>query len=152
MAREIHDTLAHTLTAAVVQMEAGKKLIDVDTSRAKAEIEKAQEVTRAGLRDVKRTIKALRPQILENSSLCGAILNLIQNIEDSAHVKVEFHDDLKRELEIAACSDLEFSSCTEVVIFRVIQESITNAIRHGAADAVVIRMARITKCAQPDRF
>ncbi len=88
MAREIHNTLAHTLTAAVVQMEAGKKLIDVDTSRAKAEIEKAQEITREGIGDVKRTVKALRPQILENNSLCGAIRSLIRNIEDTAHILV----------------------------------------------------------------
>ena len=140
MAREIHDTLAHTLTAAVVQMEAARKLIDVDSSRAKAEIEKAQEVTRTGLGDVKRTIKALRPQILENSSLCGAIRSLIRNIGDSTNVKVEFHDDLKQELEIAVCTVPELSSSTDVIIFRIIQESVTNAIRHGEADKVDIYM------------
>jgi signal transduction histidine kinase len=140
MAREIHDTLAHTLTAAVVQMEAGKKLIDIDTSRAKAEIEKAQEITRDGIGDVKRTVKALRPQILENNSLCGAIRSLIRNIEDSAHIKVELHENFNTETENSFCSDTEFLSCTEVVIFRVIQESITNAIRHGNADKVAISM------------
>lgn len=140
MAREIHDTLAHTLTAAIVQMEAVRKLIDIDSSKAKAEIGKAQEVTRTGLAEVKRTIKALRPRIMENSSLCDAIRNLIQSTEDSTDVKVEFHDNLKRDLEIAMCSDTELSSGIEVVIFRIIQESITNAIRHGAADKVCIFM------------
>lgn len=132
MAREIHDTLAHTLTAVVVQMEACKKLIDVDLSKAKVEIEKAQELTRAGLSDVKRTIKALRPQILENSSLTGALCNLIQNIEESANVRVKFHESLKQELEL--------SPSVEVALFRVIQESITNAIRHGDAKQIDIFM------------
>jgi signal transduction histidine kinase len=132
MAREIHDTLAHTLTAVVVQMEACKRLIDVDVSRAKVEIEKAQELTRAGLYDVKRTIKALRPQILENSSLNDALNNLIKDIEENAHVKVNFHDSLLQELNL--------SSSAEVALFRVIQESITNAIRHGGAEQIDIFM------------
>lgn len=133
MAREIHDTLAHTLTAVVVQMEACKKLIDIDKPRARAEIEKAQELTRTGLGDVKRTIKALRPEILENSSLTGALEKLIQDIEENTHVKVNFHESLFKGMEL--------SSYAEVALFRVIQESITNAIRHGGAGQVDISIA-----------
>lgn len=132
MAREIHDTLAHTLTAVVVQMEACKKLIDLDVPRAKIEIEKAQELTRAGLGDVKRTIKALRPQILENSSLLGALKKLAQDIEENTDVKVNLHESLLGEKGL--------SSSAEVALFRVIQESITNAIRHGGAGQVDISM------------
>lgn len=130
MAREIHDTLAHTLTAVLVQLEACKKLIGVDSSKAKVEIEKAQESTRDGLIDVKNAIKALRPKILENSSLKGAINKLIQDIEDISNVKVYLHESLLQELEL--------SSAMEVALFRVIQESITNAIRHGAAEEINI--------------
>lgn len=132
MVREIHDTLAHTLTAVVVQMEACKKLIDIDTSRAKAEIEKAQELTLTGLGDVKRTIKALRPQMLENSSLIDASNNLIRDIGENTHVKVNINGSLPK--------DLELPSSAEVALFRVIQESITNAIRHGEAEQVDISL------------
>lgn len=132
MAREIHDTLAHTLTAAVVQMEACKKLLDVDVPRARVEVGKAQELLRTGLGDVKRTIKALRPEVLENCSISCALHSLIKDIEESTRVKVKFNENLQKETEI--------SSSLEVTLFRVIQESITNAIRHGAAKEIEISM------------
>lgn len=128
MAREIHDTLAHTLTALVVQMEACKKLLKVDSDRALEEIEKAQKYTREGLNDVKRTIKALRPQILENGTFFDAILNLIEDVEQNARIKILLNKD----------EELDIPSLMEVPLFRVIQESITNAIRHGDANQIYI--------------
>lgn len=134
MAREIHDTLAHTLTAVVVQMEACKKLIRIDSNRAQEEIEKAQLLTREGLNDVKRTIKALRPQILENRSFFDAILNLIEDVERSTKVKIVLSKNVT--------DGFEMPSSMEVALFRVIQESITNSIRHGQAKEVNIEITQ----------
>lgn len=128
MAREIHDTLAHTLTAVIVQMEACKKLLKVDADRVLDEIDKAQKYTREGLNDVKRTIKALRPQILENGTFFDALFNLIEDVEQTMKIKILLHID----------HELEIPSSMEVPFFRVIQESITNAIRHGNANQIEI--------------
>ncbi|MCX7923622.1 MAG: sensor histidine kinase [Clostridia bacterium] len=128
MAREIHDTLAHTLTAAIVQMEACKKLIDVDLSRAREEIINAQQLTRDGLNDVKRTIKALRPQMLENRSFFEAVLTLIKDTRQNTNVQVDLNKNISM--------DLKLEAATEVALFRIIQESITNSIRHGNASRI----------------
>lgn len=132
MAREIHDTLAHTLTAIVIQLEACKKLMDVDSQRAKNEIEKAQEVTRSGLNDVKRTIKALRPQILENNSFYGAVTSIMEDMKHNTNIDYELNWNIHNELKL--------SQTMEVAVFRVIQESITNSIRHGGAKKIKLKI------------
>ena len=132
MAGEIHDTLAHTLTAVIVQLEACKKLIDIDPQRSKLEMEKAQEVTRSGLNDVKRTIKALRPQILENNSFFGAITIMIEDMKHNANIDFEFNWNVP--------DDFKMPQSMEVALFRVIQESITNSLRHGAAKKIIIKV------------
>lgn len=135
MAREIHDTLAHTLTSLIVQLEACKALSEkipseADPARLQAELEKAQQLSRSGFNDVKRTIKALRPLAMENKPFIDSILTIINESMENTNVKIELNNSL--------ASDAKLSSQTEVALFRVIQESITNSIRHGGAGEIRI--------------
>lgn len=130
MAREIHDTLAHTLTAAVVQLEACKKLMEVDSGRAREEIEKAQNITREGLNEVKRTIKALRPRILESRSFSDAIIAMTDEIKQNTNISVIVNKNFTGEFKVPPSM--------EIALFRAIQESVTNSVRHGSADKIEI--------------
>lgn len=130
MAREIHDTLAHTLTTLIVQLEACKKLATLDPSRLPPELEKAQELSRSGFNDIKHTIKALRPLAMEDKSFLSSITSVINDTMENTNVHITFNYSLPPDLKIA--------SQIEIAIFRVIQESITNSIRHGQADEIGI--------------
>jgi signal transduction histidine kinase len=130
MAREIHDTLAHTLTNLIVQLEVCKKLSSVDPSRLPSELEKAQELSRSGFNDVKRTIKALRPQVMEDKSFVDSIISIINNTMENTKVLIKLNNFLP--------NDTKLPSQIEVAIFRVIQESITNSVRHGQAGEIEI--------------
>lgn len=132
MAREIHDTLAHTLTTSIVQLEACKKLASLDPSRLPAELEKAQELSRSGLNDIKRTIKALRPQVMEDKSFFASILSIINVTMENTKVHINLNNVLPQDLKLA--------SPIEIAIFRVIQESITNSLRHGQATKIEITL------------
>ncbi|MDP4181927.1 MAG: sensor histidine kinase [Bacillota bacterium] len=132
MAREIHDTLAHTLTSLIVQLEACKKLSLVDTGRLLEELEKAQELTRSGLNDVKRTIKSLRPQALEEKPFFECVLDFINNTMNNTEVHIILNNNLPQ--------DMKLSTTLEITIFRIIQESITNSIRHGHSKEIEITM------------
>lgn len=132
MAREIHDTLAHTLTTLIVQLEVCKKLSSVDAGRLAEELEKAQELTRSGLNDVKRTIKSLRPQALEGKSFFESVLDLINNTMNNTEVHIILNNNLPQEIKLPTSLD--------ITIFRVIQESITNSIRHGHSREIQINM------------
>jgi signal transduction histidine kinase len=137
MAREIHDTLAHTLTTLIVQLEACKKLASMDPSRLPAELEKAQELSRSGFNDIKRSIKALRPQVMEEKSFFASIISMINETMENTNVHITLNNLLSQEVKL--------TSQIEIALFRVIQESITNSIRHGQADEIVIDLKQKNK-------
>ncbi len=122
LARELHDTLAHTLTTIVVSLEAGKKLLDKNPHKALEEIEKSQEQARRGLDEVRLTVKALRPGDLERMDFAAAIKGIERDYSGS-DCKIEFILD----------EELKLPASVETLLYRIIQESITNSIRHGNA-------------------
>jgi signal transduction histidine kinase len=132
MAREIHDTLAHTLTTLIVQLEACKKLASLDPSRLPAELEKAQQLSRSGFNDVKRSIKALRPQVMEDKSFFASINSIINETMENTNVQITFSNLFSQ--------DIKLIPQIEIALFRAIQESITNSIRHGQASKIEIAM------------
>ena len=134
VAREIHDTLAHTLTTLIVLLEACKKLASMDPSRLPAELEKAQELSRSGFNDIKHTIKALRPQAMEDKSFFASITSIINETMENTKVNIAINNFLPE--------DLLLTSQIEVAMFRVIQESITNSIRHGQAGEIEITLQK----------
>lgn len=134
MAREIHDTLAHTLTTLIVQLEACKKLTAIDPSRLPVELEKAQNLSRSGFNDVKRSIKALRPQVMEEKSFFASINVIINEVMESTKVNITLNNLLPK--------DIKLPSQMEIALFRVIQESITNSVRHGQASEIQIHMEK----------
>ena len=129
LARELHDTLAHTLTAVIVSLEAGKKLIDSKPDRALAEIMKSQEQARKGLDEVRHTVKALRLGDLDNMDFTSAIKGLARDYAGSGF---DIHFDLSERLDLP--------SSWQTNLFRVIQESITNSIRHGEAGMIKVSL------------
>ena len=135
MAREIHDTLAHTLTSLIVQLEACKKLAGADPSRLPGELEKAQELSRSGFNDIKRSIKALRPKVMEDKSLLASVTTITNEVMENTGVNITVNSSLPLELEL--------STAMEVAIFRAIQESITNSIRHGHATDIIVRITQL---------
>lgn len=132
MAREIHDTLAHTLTTLIVQLEVCKKLAALDPSRLPVELEKAQELSRSGFNDVKHSIKALRPQAMEDKSFFASINSIIDETMKNTNVHIEFNNSISE--------DTVLTSQVEIALFRAIQESITNSIRHGQASEIQVHM------------
>jgi signal transduction histidine kinase len=109
----------------------------MDTSRLPAELEKAQELSRSGFNDVKRSIKALRPQVMEEKSFFASIHTSINEIMETTKVNIIFDNMLPPETQL--------ESQVEISLFRAIQECITNSIRHGKAGKIEINLKQVDK-------
>ncbi len=127
LARELHDTLAHSLTAIIVSLEAGKKLLKTDSVRTLEEIEKSQHQARRGLEEVRLTVKALRPGELKEIDFRDALKSLARDYAGSG-INIEFEID----------DNLVLVPIQETAFYRIIQESITNSIRHGNAKNIEV--------------
>lgn len=131
LAREIHDTLGHTLTGISAGLDACIATIDVTPEMTKQQLNTLAKVTRTGISEVRRSVNELRPDALERLSLKSAIEQMIKECQEVTKAKIDFQCQIGR---------LKFDEDEETTIFRIVQESITNAIRHGKADEIKILM------------
>lgn len=133
LAREIHDTLGHTLTGISVGIDACIATVEQDPSETKKHLEMISGVARNGLVDIRRSVNELKPDALERLSLEAAITKMITDMKDITDMQIFFD---------CRVSQLKFDEDEESAIYRVIQESLTNAMRHGRASRVWITVER----------
>ncbi|MFL0252045.1 sensor histidine kinase [Clostridium neuense] len=136
LAREIHDTLGHALTGISVGIDACLTTIDMSTEATKKQLNIIADVARQAIKDVRRSVKKLRPDALESSGLEEALNNMISQISKVTKTKVFFNANIKL---------LKFGHDEEDTIYRIVQEGVTNAIRHGQATEIYINMIRRDK-------
>lgn len=141
LAREIHDTLGHALTGIAAGMDATLAIMDKNPDQARKQLHLVRQVVSEGIGDVRASLQKLRPGALEQRGLKGALEKMIGEFESVTGMDIA--------LEYQAES-LDFDKYKEDVCFRLVQESITNARRHGGATKVsvsfVIRQDILTIC------
>lgn len=133
LAREIHDTLGHTLTGISAGLEACIATIDSNPDISKKQLQILAKVTREGLDEVRRSVNELRPDALQRFSLENAIRKMVDDTNSLSGVQVEF---------LCSAPVLKFDEDEENAIYRVVQEGITNAIRHGHATYIQISIKK----------
>jgi signal transduction histidine kinase len=130
--RDVHDTLAHAFTGVIVQLEAADDAASrgFDTE-AGAHIARAEAMARGGLQEARRSVMALRPQVLEGSDLSTALREMVTRMTEGTAVVSEFaQTGVARQLQPA---------CDEHLL-RIGQETLTNAIRHGRAQRIAMEL------------
>lgn len=90
LAREIHDTLGHALTGIAAGLDATALLVDLAPDKAKEQLVKIKETALRGLKDVRRSVKKLRPDDLEHLPLRQAIANMVEEFANSTGMKIDF--------------------------------------------------------------
>jgi signal transduction histidine kinase len=131
MARDMHDTLAQGFTGVIVQLEAAEHAsahgASTDTN---AHIQRARELARQSLGEARRSIRALRPQALENRDLCFVLESSMQQMTAGTGFRAEFR---------TLGTPRTLSPPLEENLLRIHQELLTNALKHSGA--TVIRTA-----------
>lgn len=83
LAREIHDTLGHTLTGIIAGLDACVAIMDIAPEATKMQLQAITDVARQGMTDVRRSVKALRPDALEKLSLEEALKKSIEEMHQA---------------------------------------------------------------------
>jgi signal transduction histidine kinase len=130
LAREIHDSLGHTLTIVNVQIEAAKAVMESDPDRAKEAIHKAQAMAHQGLTQVRESVAALRESPVSSRPLDDAISVLLEEVESSGIV-TEFQ-------VLGEPQALEHK--VALALYRAAQEGLTNVCRHARASRVDVTL------------
>jgi two-component system, NarL family, sensor histidine kinase UhpB len=125
VSRELHDEVGQTLTAVLLQLGRIAKHAPPELA---PELEDAQERARETLEEVRRISQELRPEALDDLGLASALVALSER----------FGLDVTRRLD----RDLpELDEVTELVIYRVAQEALTNVARHSGSDRVELELS-----------
>ncbi len=131
IAREIHDTLAQTLTGIVVQLQAAEDVHTTDFNDRQAHIAAARLLAKEGLTEARRSVRALRPQALEDTDLVGALVNLIEQMATGNGIQTICH---------VRGTSYFLPPVVESNLLRIGQEAFTNTLKHSHASEVQIEL------------
>jgi signal transduction histidine kinase len=127
LARELHDTLAHTLSGQAVNLEAVKLMLLPEQADVTGMLDKMLENTRFGLAETRRTLRSLRSKPLEDLGLSIAIRQLA--LEAASRAELIANLDIAKTLP-------ELNDEIEQAIYRIAQEILANIVRHANAHQI----------------
>lgn len=131
LAREIHDTVGHALAGVAAGIDACIVMIDSNPEATKSQLKVISKVVRQGMVDVRKSLNKLRPGALEKQGFKEAIEKMIEDFGSLSEVNIKLDYRLK---------NLDLENTTEDILFRIIQESMTNSVRHGGASLIRISL------------
>ncbi|SEO81658.1 sensor histidine kinase [Paenibacillus sp. OV219] len=129
IAREIHDAVGHSLTSLIVQMQALRYMIVKDPERAEQSLAGMLEVARQGLQDIRTSVHSLADD--RTMSGLASIKAQLARMEATANITYSFEAKLPEE---------EITVENATLLFRLMQEAITNIVRHSEAEYVDVRV------------
>ncbi|MEH2422258.1 MAG: sensor histidine kinase [Nostoc sp.] len=130
IAREIHDSLGHSLTALNLQLETALKLWQSNPGKAETFLATAKELGSKALKDVRQSVSTMRSNPLQEQSLERAIASLSENFHRSNSI-------------LPICKiNIEYSLPPEIntAIYRITQESLTNISKYAYATEVKLEV------------
>jgi two-component system sensor histidine kinase UhpB len=128
VAHELHDDVGQQLTALLIQLDRAERLPLLDARR---EVGEAREAAREALGAVRDVVRELRPDILDDLGLEAALASLCARLQHQTGTEVT--------LRVAAGLPRQVAD-VELAIYRVAQEGLTNALRHGHASHVAVSL------------
>jgi signal transduction histidine kinase len=124
LARDLHDTLIHTLAGLAVQINAITTLVDGDKPTLKRELDFASDMVEDGLNNTRQAIADLRANVVADLGLSGALQKQVDLVAQRCDTHITYEQ---------VGSEPELSDETGDMLFRIMQEALSNIERHAHA-------------------
>jgi signal transduction histidine kinase len=131
LARELHDETGQALTSILLGLKALEERTGDEASRAATQ--ELRELVVSTLQDVRRLAVELRPTALDDFGLVAALERLTASFAEQTGISVDFE---------TALADERLPEEVETALYRIVQESLTNVVKHARARRVSILLAR----------
>jgi len=130
IAREIHDGVAQMLAFSALKLDLVARLLERDPAKAALELDQARDTIRETIREVRRSIFALRPVDLERHGFVETVRRYAADFGQQNDVRVRVDIDAQPELSVKS----------EAVLFRIFQEAMHNVAKHARARLVEVHV------------
>lgn len=131
IARELHDGTGQTLTALGLGLAAAADRLDSDPAAVRRQLADMKQMNAQVLQEVHNVISDLRPSILDNLGLVPALRGHISAFESRTGIQAQL---------IVHGKTTRLKPEVETTVFRIVQESLTNVMRHAAARSVLVEI------------
>ncbi|HEX4929257.1 MAG TPA: GAF domain-containing sensor histidine kinase [Gaiellaceae bacterium] len=136
LARELHDETGQALTSILLGLKPLEQ--SAESAEARKAFEAVRELVITTLQDVRRLAVELRPSALDDFGLVPAVERLMETFREQSGLRVDLESQL---------GEARLSSEAETTLYRVIQETLTNVVKHAGANRVSILLHRKTSTA-----
>jgi signal transduction histidine kinase len=130
IAREIHDSLGHSLIALNLSLSAAIGLWEQDLAESKSLLSEAQLLSQGVLKDVRQAVAALRSEPLAGQSLAALVQGLIAQLQQTSSTQFSCRLQLSGPL----------AEVQKVAAYRIVQEALTNITKHAQATKVEVSL------------
>ncbi len=127
--RDIHDTLGHNMTGIIMELEMISLMIDEDTDESKKMLDRCKMSAREGLIKIREIVETLRPSEKISKGV-ESIKELINSFNTKTNIDTAFDVKGKK---------IKTSTTINVILYRIVQEALTNSVRHGKATIIRIQ-------------
>ncbi len=131
LARDLHDAVTQSIYSLTLLAEAGQRMIkNGDIQQAEINHSRLREIAQQVLQEMRLLVYELRPQVLRNEGLIGALEQRLESVERRAGIDARLVVDV----------DLEIPAELEVELLHISQEALNNALKHSKASEVVLSL------------
>ena len=134
LARELHDSVSQQLFAAMMMLSALRSVAERDPKQEalQKQLDTIQKVINEAQAEMRALLLHLRPTNLEGKSLKQGIIQLLKELQTKITIKITWQLD-----------DIKLNAATEDNLFRIVQELLSNTLRHAKADSLEVYLKRL---------